>query len=447
MNRDFQNCRSLLDSPLDHVIEWHLLAGVNKRLVPPYDSLNPSKSRAKQEKDNPDLIGSISKKAFLSSYHQPFWKKIIGKLFIDPFLTNEIWFKKRSDRCEVVEKLNIRSRFSPLFTPFLNRLFRRELIRFLENKYELLQNDLSLFNKYPRTKPLKLLISGATGFVGRSLSAFLEDAGHAVWTLVRSAKEMSMRAVDQKGKCAEEGMEGFDGVIHLAGENISKGRWTEQKKTAILESRRLGTERLVQLLADLKNPPKTFISASGVAFYGDCGDEILTEKSAQGRQLFLTNVCRVWEKEALKLEKKGVRVVCARFGIILGAGGALEKMLIPFRFGLGGKIGSGHQYVSWIAMDDVVGALYHVLMTPSLSGPVNFTAPHPVTNGTLTRELFKRTTHFRAPPLPPFLVSLLLGQKGEELLLSSARVQPEKLLDSGYHFQFSTLKEAFDYLI
>lgn len=446
MNRDFQNCRSLLDCPLDQVIRWHLLARVKKRLVPPYHSLHPSKSQAKQAEEDPDLIGSISKKSFLNSYHQPFWKKIMGKLFIDGFLTDEIWFKKGSDRCEVIEKLNIRSRFSPLFTPFLNRLFRRELTRFLENKYELLQNDLSLFNKYPCSKPLKLLISGATGFVGRSLSAFLEDAGHDVWTLVRSTKDRSVRAVDLKGKQTKEGMEGFDGVIHLGGENISQGRWTEQKKTAILESRRLGTERLVELLTDLKNPPKTFISASGIAFYGDCGDEILTEKSAQGR-LFLTDVCRVWERAALKLEKKGVRVVCARFGIILGSGGALKKMLVPFRFGLGGRIGCGRQYVSWIAMNDVVGALYHVLMTPKLFGPVNFTAPHPVTNRTLTRELVKRTSHFRAPPLPPFLVSLLFGQKGEELLLSSARVQPEKLLDSGYHFHFSTLKEAFDYLI
>jgi uncharacterized protein (TIGR01777 family) len=236
-------------------------------------------------------------------------------------------------------------------------------------------------------------------------------------------------------------LEGLDAVIHLAGESI-QGRWTPNKKARIRESRFKGTRLLADALAQLAKPPKVFISASAIGYYGDRGDEVLREDSSPGNG-FLAEVVREWEAATEPASKKGIRVVNVRTGIVLGSeGGALGQMLTPFKMGVGGRIGSGQQYMSWIALDDEVGAIEHALKTESLRGPVNFVGPSPVRNTEFTKVLGKVLSRPTVFPLPAFAVKTVFGQMGEELLLFSQRVEPSRLTASGYKFRYPELEGA-----
>ncbi len=237
-------------------------------------------------------------------------------------------------------------------------------------------------------------------------------------------------------------IEGFDAVYHLAGESIASGRWNDEKKKKIRESRTKGTKLLSDALANLAQPPKTLISASAIGYYGNRGDELLTESSPPGKD-FLADVCIEWEKATDHAKEKGVRVVNTRFGIILDKeGGALAKMLPPFRMGIGGRIGDGKQWMSWIALDDVIGALQFALTNDGLSGPVNFVAPNPVTNAEFTKALGRALSRPTFFPIPAFGVRLAFGEMADALLLSSQRVEPSKLGDSNYQFTYTNLESA-----
>lgn len=297
---------------------------------------------------------------------------------------------------------------------------------------------------------MKILISGASGFLGSALTTFLRENGHEVVRLIRPGAPMSSETVvwdPALGQIDATRLEGFDAVVHLSGESVS-GRWTSSKKTAIHDSRVQGTKLLAGTLAALSRPSSVFISASATGYYGDRGDEILTEESAIGKTGFLPGVCREWEEAAQPLRKKGIRVVHLRFGVILGAeGGALAKMLSPFRKGLGGIIGSGRQYMSWVSLEDVLGVVEHALNTPALEGPVNVVSPEPVTNKEFTKalgEILHRPTIF---PIPAMAAKLLFGEMAEELLLASTRVEPRKLLKSGYRFKHMHLPEALQAIL
>ncbi|MCB1109939.1 MAG: TIGR01777 family oxidoreductase [Chlamydiia bacterium] len=304
--------------------------------------------------------------------------------------------------------------------------------------------------KYPFEKPYKVLISGSHGLIGKNLGYFLEFMGHDVWHLNREKRDEDKVVVwdPESGACNLQDFEGFDAVIHLAGENIGKGWWTKRKKQRVLKSRAEGTERLAKVIGKLSQPPQAFISASAVGYYGNRGNELLNETSGPGKGLFISEVCKRWEQASRELEDRGIRVAHTRFGMVLSAaGGALKQMLRPFKWGVGGKIGSGHQYISWVAIDDVVGALYHVMMTPDLKGAVNVVAPNPVPNTIFSKKLAKILNRWLGPPLPEFVVRLLMGQKGEELLLTSTRVEPQRLNESGYNFHYPKLSQALDHVI
>jgi len=242
-------------------------------------------------------------------------------------------------------------------------------------------------------------------------------------------------------------LDGFDAVIHLAGESIAEGRWNEEKKKRIRESRVKGTKLLGDALANVSRPPKSLIGASAIGYYGNRGDEILTETSAPGDG-FLADVCVEWEKATQLATEKGIRVVNTRFGIILSPeGGALAKMLTPFRMGVGGKIGTGKQWMSWIALDDVVEGVMYALTNESLRGPVNFVAPNPVTNAEFTKTLgrvLSRPTFF---PVPAFAARVAFGEMADALLLSSQRVAPTRLKAGGYQFSYSELRSALSHLL
>jgi uncharacterized protein (TIGR01777 family) len=240
---------------------------------------------------------------------------------------------------------------------------------------------------------------------------------------------------------------GFDAVVHLAGESVV-GRWTEEKKKAIRESRVLGTRHLATALAQSKVKPRVFVCASAVGFYGNRGDEVLGEESLSG-QGFLPEVCREWEEATHAVTEAGIRVVNIRIGLVLSPkGGALAKMLTPFKLGLGGRIGSGRQWWSWIHVDDTVGGIHHAMVTESLSGPVNLVAPNPVRNAEFTTVLAAVLGRPAIFPVPEFALRLAFGkQAAEEMLLASQRVQPEKLGSSGYTFRFRELRMALENLV
>jgi uncharacterized protein (TIGR01777 family) len=295
---------------------------------------------------------------------------------------------------------------------------------------------------------MKILITGGSGLVGSAIREKLAAEGHDFFSLVRREprSEREIRWNPEGGTIDSAALEGFDAVIHLAGEGIA-GRWTAAKKQRIRDSRLKGTRLLCKSLAKLARPPRVLLSASAVGFYGNRGNEILTETSAPGNT-FLSKLCTEWEAAADHADQNETRVVKLRLGVVLSRnGGALKKMLLPFKLGAGGIIGDGKQYWSWIAIDDVVGAVRHALTTETLRGAVNIVAPNPVTNREFTRSLGKvlhRPTIF---PMPAFAARLAFGEMADELFLGSARVQPEKLLATGYTFRFPQLEGAFRHLL
>ncbi|HQI49407.1 MAG TPA: TIGR01777 family oxidoreductase [bacterium] len=291
---------------------------------------------------------------------------------------------------------------------------------------------------------MKIAISGATGLIGAGLSAYLQMQKHDIHPLVRQWPLHSARQIfwnPDKGEIDHTGLEGMDAVIHLAGENLA-GRWTPRKKEQIMESRRVGIRLVVAALARLQRPPAVFISASATGFYGDRGEEVLDESSAGGSG-FLAEVCAAWESAAEPARQAGIRVLHSRFGIILDpSGGALGRLLPLLRGGVGGKLGGGRQYWSWVTMTDVHRALAFLIETPGVSGPVNVTAPAPVTNAEFTR-IAAHTLH--RPVLfnvPAFALRLALGEMAQEMLLSSARVLPARLTSAGFHFHHPDLASA-----
>lgn len=299
-----------------------------------------------------------------------------------------------------------------------------------------------------RAVGFQIAITGASGLIGSSLVPALTVAGHRVTRLVRSAPEADEIPWNPAtGELDPVRLEGMDGVVHLAGENIAGGWWTTERKRRILESRVQGTRLLAGVLAGLKSPPRVLVSASAVGYYGDRGDSILTEESPPGEG-FLAGVAEAWESATELARVVGIRVVNLRLGIVLTpAGGALAQMLRPFGLGLGGPLGNGRQWMSWIALDDAIGALLHTLAIETLTGPVNAVAPEPVTNADFTRTLGRvlhRPTGFRVPA--PVL-RLTLGEMADALLLSSTRVFPHRLQESGYRFHHPSLEGALRHVL
>src|SRR6266516_3419357 len=297
---------------------------------------------------------------------------------------------------------------------------------------------------------MKVLIAGATGLVGTALKRSFGKKGIDVTDLVRTAPNIGLPEVEwhpNQGEIDAAALEGFDAVINLAGESIAEGRWTDEKKKRIRDSRIHGTKLLSETLAKLSTPPKVFLCASATGFYGSRGDEILDEDSAPGKG-FLADVCREWEEATRAASDAGIRVVNLRFGpIFSGEGGMLSKLLTPFKLGVGGKVGSGKQYLSWVAMDDVVGVINLALENDALRGPVNVVAPDAVTNLEFTKTLGKvlsRPTFFA---VPEFAARLAFGEMADAMLLASQRVEPKRLAEAGYQFRYPNLEGALRHVL
>lgn len=292
---------------------------------------------------------------------------------------------------------------------------------------------------------MKILVSGASGLVGSAVVGNLSSKGAEVLQLVRQRPHDEAREIawnPAEGVADAGKLEGLDAVIHLAGEPIAEGRWTEEKKRRIRESRVLGTRVLSEALMKLERKPSAFLSASAVGYYGSRGSEILTEESAPGDD-FLARVCREWEEATTPALEAGIHVVTMRFGVILSSeGGALTKMLTPFKLGVGGRLGSGRQYMSWISLEDVVGVIDFLLGTETLSGPVNTVAPQPVTNREFTEALGEALSRPTLLPVPEFAMRLAFGEMADVALLASQRVEPARLKAAGYVFKHAELRAA-----
>ncbi|MCA1624919.1 MAG: TIGR01777 family oxidoreductase [Acidobacteria bacterium] len=297
---------------------------------------------------------------------------------------------------------------------------------------------------------MKILISGASGLVGTHLIPTLKAKGHEIYKLVRKTPDSSdeIRWDAEKGfnETEQSKLENFDAVVHLAGDNVASENWSREKKRRIRDSRVLGTRVLVDALKNSQNPTRIFVAASAVGFYGGRKDEVLTEESSEGEG-FLTEVCTAWEDEIEKAETFA-RVVILRIGVVLAEnGGALEKMLTPFKLGVGGVIGSGNQWMSWISLDDLIKIIHFALRNEYLSGAVNAVAPNPVTNKEFTKTLGKVLHRPTILPIPAFAIKLMFGEMGKTLLLEGTRVLPKKLQDAGFEFQFSNLETAIKHVL
>lgn len=297
---------------------------------------------------------------------------------------------------------------------------------------------------------MRILVSGSSGLIGSALLPALSMFDHTVARLVRPGRFPAPGDVawdPASGRLQAASLEGFDAVVHLAGENIAGARWTPAQKQRIRESRVKGTRLLAESLAGLSRPPHVLLHASATGFYGDRGDEELTEQSPAGSG-FLADVCREWEAATEPAAAKGIRVVAIRFGMILSAdGGALSLMLPAFKLGLGGPLGGGKQWVSWIAIDDVLAVIQHALVNESTRGPVNAVAPEAVTSRDLSRCLARVIHRPAVVPAPAFALRFVLGGIADDLLLASARVSPAVLQAAGYRFHYPQLEPALRHLL
>jgi uncharacterized protein (TIGR01777 family) len=302
----------------------------------------------------------------------------------------------------------------------------------------------------PERPRLHIVVSGAGGLLGSELVPRLAAQGHRITRLVRQTARSGEIAWDPaRGVLDPAALEGVDAVVHLSGENVG-ARWTAARKTRIRSSRVGSTRLLSEALTRLRRPPRVLIAASAVGIYGNRGDEILTEASSTGNpdRDFLVSVTQDWEQAAAPARAAGVRVVHPRFGVVLSpAGGALKKMLPPFRLGLGGRLGSGRQWMSWVSIDDAAAAIQHMLVTDGLQGAVNLTAPEPVTNSELTRALGQALSRSTPLPVPALALRLVLGEMATSTILASVRALPARLLESGYRFAHPIIEDALRHVL
>jgi len=325
---------------------------------------------------------------------------------------------------------------------------RRKIATMFAYRHRTTAADLAVHSRHRQQGVIHVAVTGSHGLIGRVLIPLLTTGGHRVTPLVRGDASNGQVSWDPSADSLDaSALDGIDGVVHLGSENIAATRWTEAHKQRVIESRVHSTRVLCEGLARLPSPPKVLVSASAIGFYGDRGDEILDEDSPSGEG-FLAGVAREWEAATKPAAAAGIRVVQLRFGVVLSPnGGALAKMLTPFKMGVGGAIGSGRQYWSWISIDDAASAIYHVLMTDSTHGPVNAVAPDSVTNVAFAKTLGRVLSRPSIARVPTLAARIAFGEMADELLLASTRVRPTRLLDSAYEFRHDSLEDALRHVL
>lgn len=442
--------QTMIHAPIEQVFQWHERNGAIQRLTPPWAPMTLLYRKGNGvEKGvqvsfrlkifnlpmtwNAEHIGFEENKEFKDTQTSgPFARWIHTHRFLS----------KNNDQTVMEDHIEYKLPMGLLSLPFYG-MAQKDIDRMFVYRHQVLKDDLE--SDYDPGFQKTILVSGASGTIGSILVPYLRTQGHRVIQLVRTPDNLGpdQRYWDPYQKIIElDPNDPIDAVINLNGMDISRGRWTDTQKSRIMDSRVIPTRFLSEILAERQQKPEVFISSSAIGLYGDRSDTFLTEDEPRG-ECFISEVCDLWEDASLIAERAGIRTVQLRIGIVLTpAGGALQRMELPFKMGCGVRISHGQQFMSWISMEDTLSGILHILKTKSITGPVNLTAPHPVTNqqfSTSLAQVFSRKLYF---VMPGWVVSLLWGEMGRETLLASARVKPDKLMKSGYRFKHETLMPA-----
>ena len=439
----------------EEAFQWHGRPGALERLIPPWEPVQISERGEGIQDDSIvklQLKLGPAKLTWIAKHHD--YQK--GRSFRDtqtsgPFAHWEHLheFKANGDGNGVLtDHVEYRAPGGAVGRLLGGAFIKRKLKSMFAYRHKTTFNDLAAHAKYGEQGAMSVAVTGSSGLVGSTLVPMLTTGGHRVTKLIRSdAGESDIEWDPQADTFDAKALDGVDAVVHLAGENIAAARWSEKVKERIRSSRVHGTRVLCEGLAKMQKPPKVLVCASAIGFYGDRSDEIMTEESVAGAG-FLAELAQEWEAATAPAREAGIRGVNFRFGVILSPrGGALAKMLLPFKLGMGGRVGSGRQYWSWISIDDAAGAIHHALLTSSLRGPVNAVAPNPVTNIEFTKALGQVLRRLTIVPMPAFAARLAFGAMADELLLASTRVEPKQLVQSGYEFRQPTLGAALRHLL
>lgn len=440
--------------PVNEVWAWYDSPGAFRRIMPEWEGITPVQAGALKDGERTKFKVSIGpiKRMWVARHHGV----VSGEVFNDvmekgPFgaWDHEHKFVPKSPTSSTIEDtIQWRLPLHPLTfwtAPFtvkgrMDQMFAFRTLR--------VQNDLERIAAFAHLPRQRVLISGSTGLIGLQLCAFLAAAGHSITRLVRPSTQLPSDAKgddvvvwnDQTGEVVSGDLNGFDTVIHLAGAGIGDKRWSKARKALIESSRTVPTHHLASLLAGLDQPPKAFLCGSAIGFYGNRGDEALTESSSPGTN-FLADVCQAWESAAQPAVDAGIRTVWLRTGLVITPmGGVLQKLLLPAKLGAGGPVGNGRQQYSWISLDDQIYAIHHLMMTDACEGVFNLTAPEPLPQKRFAKTLGKVLRRPAFAPLPGFVLKVMLGEMAQGLVLDGQRVLPERLEASGYKFQHRELE-------
>ncbi|HET8623681.1 MAG TPA: TIGR01777 family oxidoreductase [Gemmatimonadales bacterium] len=438
------------------VYAWHSRPGAFERLTPPWERVELLERSGGLERGARTVLrvragGRWMRWVAVHQDHEA------GRRFVDAQVEGPFahWrhsheFAPEGDGTRVTDRIEYAPPFGLVGAMADRWSVRRKIERLLAYRHTVLADDLAAHARFRGHPRLRVAITGATGLIGRALRAFLTSGGHDVIPLVRRRTAAEDVAWDPDSATIDAGaLEGVDAVVHLAGENVAAGRWTAARKRRIVESRTSATRFLATTLARLARPPGILVSASAVGIYGPRGDEVLTESSAPGPDAdFFARLAREWETGADPARQAGIRVAHPRFGVVLSPrGGALAKLLLPFRAGVGGPLGNGRMWMSWVSLDDAVAAIQHALFTTDLTGPFNVVAPGPVTNRQFAATLGRVLHRPAALPVPAAALRLAFGEMADATVLASIRVLPRVLEEQGYMFRHPQLEPTLRYLL
>lgn len=451
------NARSRVSVPASELFAWHTREGAFERLTPPWETIEVLERTGEGIHEGTRVVARVRIGPVAQTLVARHTQYVEGSHFQDimesgPFakwVHTHRMLPEPPDASILEDEIEYALPMGAVGRGLGGGMARKRLERMFAYRHTVTREDLRRHAAFKERGPLTVAVTGASGLVGQVLLPFLTTGGHRVRRLVRGRADAARGDVawnPAKGEVDMAALEGVDAVVHLAGENVAQ-RWTPESQERILKSRTQGTRTLCEALAKLPRKPKVLVSASAIGFYGDRGEEVVTEASPSGEG-FLAQVCREWEAATAPAEEAGIRVVRLRIGVVLDArGGALAKLVPAFLMGGGGPVGSGRQWMSWISLEDVVGLIHFALLKPELRGAVNAVAPHAVRQEDFAKTLGRVLSRPAVMPLPAVAVRTMFGQMGQEALLDGAHVRPEAAEQHGFPFMHLELEGALRFTL